>query len=97
MLWLKSGAIGKRPDITTYDVPDYMILPQNGFAILVDETKYAVFCKQLNEVECPETIYFVTNSDEAFREMSAGVPESKSYQLYRDYIENFVLGSRRDF
>jgi adenine-specific DNA-methyltransferase len=97
MLWLKSGAIGKRPDITTDDEPDYMILPQNGFAILVDETKYAEFCEQLNEIECPETIYFVTNSDEAFREMSAGVPESKSYQLYRDYIDNFVLGSRRDF
>lgn len=97
MLWLKSGAIGKCPDITTDDEPDYMILPQNGFAILVDETKYAEFCERLNEIECPETIYFVTNSDEAFREMSAGVSESKSYQLYRDYIDNFVLGSRRDF
>ena len=96
MLWLKSGAIGNRPDITDDDTPDYMILPQNGFAILVDETKYAKFCELLNEVECPKTIYFVTNSDEAFREMSGGVPGSKSYQLYRDYIDNFVLGSRRN-
>lgn len=97
MLWLKAGAIGKRPDITTDDEPDYMILPHNGFAILVDETKYAEFCEQLINIECPGTIYFVTNSDEAFREMSAGVVGSKTYQLYRDYIDNFVLGSRRDF
>ena len=96
MLWLKSGAIGKRPNITTNDEPDYMILPQNGFAILVDETKYAEFCEQLSEVECLETIYFVTNSEEAFREMTAGVKANNTYQLYRDYIDNFVLGSRRD-
>lgn len=73
-----------------------LILPQNGFAILIDETKYAEFAEKLSEEDSIRVIYFVTNSEEAFREMTSGVKANNTYQLYRDYIDNFVLGSRRD-
>lgn len=96
LLWLKSGAVGKRPELTGQDIPDMLVLPQNNFAILIDETRYAAFIGALAAVEDIKTIYFVTNSEEAFREMSAGVKAAHTYQLYRDYIDNFVLGSRRD-
>lgn len=96
LLWLKSGAVGKRPELTGQDIPDMLVLPQNNFAILIDETRYAAFIGALAAVEDINTIYFVTNSEEAFREMSAGVKALHTYQLYRDYIDNFVLGTRRD-
>lgn len=32
LLWLKSGAIGKRPEVNSNDEPEMLILPQNGFA-----------------------------------------------------------------
>lgn len=96
LLWLKSGAIGRRPEINTDEEPDMLILPQNGFAILVDETKYSEFAARLSEADNINVIYFVTNSEAAFREMSAGLKAENTYQLYRDYIDNFVLGSRRD-
>jgi adenine-specific DNA-methyltransferase len=96
LLWLKSGAIGKRPEINNNEVPDMLILPQNGFAILVDETKFAEFSEKLSEENNIQVVYFVTNSEEAFREMTAGVKINNTHQLYRDYIDNFVLGSRRD-
>ena len=96
LLWLKSGAVGKRPELTGQDIPDMLVLPQNNFAILIDETRYAAFIGALAAVEDIQTIYFVTNSEEAFREMSAGVKAPHTYQLYRDYIDNFVLGSRRN-
>lgn len=96
LLWLKSGAVGKRPEIDTDVEPDMLILPENGFAILVDETRYAEFAERLAEQESVNTIYFVTNSEDAFREMSADVKAKNTYQLYRDYIDNFVLGARRD-
>lgn len=96
LLWLKSGAIGKRPVINNNEVPDMLILPQNGFAILVDETKFAEFTQKLSEENNIHVVYFVTNSEEAFREMTAGVKINNTHQLYRDYIDNFVLGSRRD-
>lgn len=96
LLWLKSGAIGKRPEVSNNEEPEMLILPQNGFAILIDETKYAEFAEKLSEEDNIRVIYFVTNSEEAFREMTSGVKVNNTYQLYRDYIDNFVLGSRRD-
>lgn len=96
LLWLKSGAIGKRPEVNSNEEPEMLILPQNGFAILVDETKFAEFAEKLSEKDNIRMVYFVTNSEEAFREMTAGVKANNTYQLYRDYIDNFVLGSRRD-
>lgn len=96
LLWLKSGALGKRPELPGQDIPDMLVLPQNNFAILIDETKYAAFLGALAAVQGIKTIYFVTNSEEAFREMASGVKAPHTYQLYRDYIDNFVLGSRRD-
>ena len=96
LLWFKSGAVGKRHEIDNNEVPDMLILPQNGFAILVAETKFAEFTQKLSEENSINVVYFVTNSEAAFREMAAGVNINNTYQLYRDYIDNFVLGSRRD-
>lgn len=96
LLWLKSGSIGKRPEVNFLEEPEMLILPQNGFAILVDETRFADFSEKISEESNIKVVYFVTNSEEAFRKMTAGVKVNNTYQLYRDYIDNFVLGSRRD-
>ncbi|WP_342471833.1 site-specific DNA-methyltransferase [Metasolibacillus sp. FSL H7-0170] len=96
LLWLKTGAIGNRPEVNSNEEQEMLILPQNGFAVLVDETKYADFAEILSGEDRIKVVYFVTNSEEAFREMTAGIKVSNTYQLYRDYIDNFVLGSRRD-
>ena len=94
LLWLKAGAVGKRPEVEEAE-PDMLILPENGFAVLVDETMYASFLHQVKQHPEIKMIFFVTDSEEAFREMSAGAPGCGTFQLYRDYIDNFVLGSRR--
>ena len=94
LLWLKAGAIGERPEVEEAE-PDMLILPKNGFAVLVDETMYAAFLRQVKQNHEIKMIFFVTDSEEAFREMSAGVTGCETFQLYRDYIDNFVLGSRR--
>jgi adenine-specific DNA-methyltransferase len=96
LLWLKAGAVGERPEINGEDLPDMMILPQNSFAVLLDEDRYGAFAEALLEAENIRTVYFVTNSEEAFREMSDGIGIERTYQLYRDYIDNFVIGSRRN-
>lgn len=96
LLWLKAGTVGKRPEIEMEDEPYMLILPENNFAILVDETCYATFAKALDDADGIDMVYFVTNSDEAFHEMSAGIKTKKTYQLYRNYIDNFMIGARRD-
>jgi adenine-specific DNA-methyltransferase len=62
----------------------------------LDEDRYGEFAELLEEADCIGTVYFVTNSEEAFREMSDGIGIERTFQLYRDYIDNFVIGSRRN-
>ncbi len=95
LLWLKSGAKGKRPEIEGEEIPDMLILPENGFAVLTEETMFSVFAKRLAETDCVDTVFFVTNSETAFRDMSENVDTQNTYQLYRDYLENFMIGARR--
>lgn len=96
LLWLKAGAIGERPELDSADLPSMMIKPQNAFAILLDEDQFKKFAEEMHGVEGIETVYFVTNSEEAFKEMSDSIGIDRTFQLYRDYIDNFVIGSRRN-
>lgn len=96
LLWLKSGAVGKRPELPSdEELPEMMVLPKNGFAILLEEECFADFARCLAETSGIHIVYFVTDSEDAFREMSANVPAKQTFQLYRDYIDNFVIGRRR--
>lgn len=95
LLWLKAGAVGKRPEITDEE-PRMLVLPQNRFAVLVEEAYFAEFARRVEECGNIDTVYFVTNSEQAFREMSAGINVENTHQLYREYIDNFVIGARRD-
>lgn len=95
LLWMKSGAVGKRPECSDEE-PVMLVLPQNHFAVLVDETTYAAFAKEVRQHDSINTVYFVTNSESAYHEMSADIGIRTTYQLYRDYIDNFVIGARRD-
>lgn len=94
LLWMKAGSIGKRPDIEA-DEPDMLVLPENHFAVLVRESAYAAFAREVKKQDSIDTVYFVTNSESAFHEMTADIGIDNTYQLYRDYIDNFVIGSRR--
>lgn len=96
LLWLKSGAMGKRPELDGDDEPLMLVLPQNHFAILVEEAAYSSFAKKVAQYDNIDTIYFVTNSESAYQEMSADIGCENTYQLYRDYLDNFVIGARRD-
>ena len=72
-----------------------MVLPENGFAVLLEEEFFSSFAKKLKTTEGIKAIFFVTDSEDAFREMTANIGINETYQLYRDYIENFVIGGRR--
>lgn len=95
LLWMKSGAVGKRPE-TEDEEPIMLVLPENHFAVLVEESAYAAFAREVRKYDSIDTVYFVTNSESAYHEMSADIGIKNTYQLYRDYIDNFVIGARRD-
>ena len=93
-LWMKAGAHGLCPAISE-DTPDMLILPENRFAVLLDERHYMEFAEALAQHPEIETVFIITDSESGYRDMIAGLDVKDSYQLYRDYLDNFRINSVR--
>lgn len=94
-LWMKSGCYGSCPTLDGKEIPSYMILPENHMAILNDNSRYADFAEEVQDTSDIETVYLVTDSDADYRNMSRGLNGKQTYQLYRDYLDNFRINSGR--
>ena len=90
ILWMKSGAKGKRPTVTQ-QTPDMLVLPENEFAVLANEAAFIDFEKQVKSSVDIHDVYLVTDSNSAFKEMSLHFPDKRCVQLYRDYLNNFRI------
>lgn len=93
-LWMKAGAHGACPTIGEEQV-EMLILPENKFAVLVDEKEYMTFTEKLDDHPEIETVFIVTDSESGYRDMIAGLNVKESYQLYRDYLDNFRINAAR--
>ena len=93
-LWMKAGAHGACPSIGE-QTPDMLILPENKFAVLVDEKAYMDFSEKLEEHPEIETVFIITDSESGYRDMISGLNVKASYQLYRDYLDNFRINAAR--
>ena len=93
-LWLKSGAYGVCPRLQDEKL-SMMILPDNKFAILMNEKHFQEFDAEVQKHPEIQTIYIVTDSEAGYREMIAGYGEKDTYQLYRDYLDNFRINTGR--
>lgn len=94
-LWMKAGAIGKCP-IVDASVPDMLILPNNKMAILNDENQFGEFAEQLAQHPEIEVVYLVTDYESSFVAMTQALEGKKTYQLYRDYLDNFRINAGRN-
>lgn len=95
VLWMKADAIGPCPKLTGNDIPPYLVLPENKIAILVKETEYGAFKRELDKVSDIRTVYIVTDSDSDYRAIIAGLGIENTYQIYRDYLDNFRININR--
>lgn len=94
-LWMKAGAIGKCPVIDA-SAPDMLILPDNKMAILNDENQFGEFAEQLARHPEIEVVYLVTDYESSFVAMTQALEGKKTYQLYRDYLDNFRINAGRN-
>ena len=94
VLWMKAGAIGECPSIEESN-PAMLILPKNRFAVLADEKRYMEFIEELDKHPEIETVYIVTDSETGYRDMISMLQDKTTYQLYRDYLDNFRINSVR--
>ena len=94
VLWMKAGAVGKCPNIDV-ELPDYVIYPENKMAVLINELYYMEFVEELEKNKDIETVYIITDSEAGYRDMINGLDVKNTYQLYRDYLDNFRINSVR--
>ena len=97
LLWLKAGAIGECPSMTVDEmIPKMLIFPENKFAILVEETAFQKFKAAIDEANSIQTVFIITDYDGNYRAMSNALHVKMTYQLYRDYLDNFRINHRRN-
>ncbi len=100
LLWLKAGGWEKCPEseklIKDNILPPYIILPENHFAVLIDEKFFSEFESRVNSENEIWTAYIVTDFEKGFKSMTKSLNVKKSYQLYRDYLDNFRINTERN-
>lgn len=100
LLWLKAGGWAKCPEseklIKDNILPPYIILPENHFAVLIDEKFFSEFESRVNSENEIWTAYIVTDFEKGFKSMTKSLNVKKSYQLYRDYLDNFRINIERN-
>ena len=94
LLWMKAGAKGRCPEIEE-NIPDMLVLPENKFAVLINENAFAAFEKSLQEHPEIQTVFIVTDYEVNYRSMVKNLGVKTSYQLYRDYLDNFRINTGR--
>lgn len=96
MLWLKTGAKGKCPELTGEQVPDMLILPENQFAVLINENTFADFAEKLAEHPEIQTVFLATDYEVNYQSMVKNLNVENAYQLYRDYLDHFRVNRGRN-
>ena len=92
---MKTNCVGHCPILNEHSIPSMLILPENGFAVLVDEKQFSSFVDKVNKDKNIQTVFIVTDSDTGYREMSIQLKTRSTYQLYRDYLDNFRINTGR--
>lgn len=95
VLWMKANAVGACPTLEGDDLPDMLVLPQNHFAVLLEEPSFSKFTEELAKHPEIDTVFIVTDSVNAYREMIRDMDGKQTYQLYRDYLDNFRINTGR--
>ena len=95
-LWLKTGAKGKCPELTGEQVPDMLILPENQFAVLINENTFADFAEKLAEHLEIQTVFLATDYEVNYQSMVKNLNVENAYQLYRDYLDHFRVNRGRN-
>lgn len=94
LLWMKAGAHGPCPSIEN-EIPGMLVLPENRMAVLIQERFYMDFLEELEKQPEIRTVFIVTDSETGYRDMIDPLKDRETYQLYRDYLDNFRINSVR--
>lgn len=90
LLWILTGAKAKCPK--PGHISKWLIAPECGFAVLHNEEFFLEFRDELWSRKEIEHVFLVTDSEDTFKEMRAGLRKgTRAYMLYSSYLRNFGI------
>ena len=95
VLWMKAGAVGPCPKLDSETLPGWLIFPENKMAVLIDDNQYHAFKQEMASVSGIETLYIITDFEREYTIMANELGIPNTYQLYRDYLDNFRINHSR--
>ena len=95
VLWLKAGSHGPCPVLSNMP-SDMLILSENKMAVLINEDSFSSFAEIVNSEPEIETVYIITDYEINYRNMVSSLIGKTTYQLYRDYLDNFRINYGRN-
>lgn len=95
VLWMKAGAIGPCPNLEYDELPQMLVLDNNRFAVLLDETAFTTFAEELKQHPQVQMVYIITDYEAGYRSMAEALHDRKCCQLYRSYLDNFRINQGR--
>lgn len=93
VLWMKAGAIGAAPKAT--EEHRFYLFPRNRFAVLIDPKYTYEFTQALYDGGF-DVAFIITDYEAEYRSIADGLNVKQTYQLYRDYLENFTINTGRN-
>ena len=95
VLWMKAGCVGPCPELKSENLPDWLILPENKMAVLIDDNQYLAFKEEMGKNPGIETLYIITDFEREYAIMADELGIPNTFQLYRDYLDNFRINHSR--
>lgn len=95
VLWMKAGAIGPCPQLDSDTLPDWLIFSKNKMAVLIDDNQYYAFKQEMANVSGIETLFIITDFEREYTIMAEELGIHNTFQLYRDYLDNFRINHSR--
>jgi len=95
ILWLSAGGFGKYDALSKQG--KWLIAKHSPYAVLIDESAFAAFRKEIKMRSDVTHVFLVTDSEEAYRDMCAGLSSKLTTKmLYKSYLHNFRINIPQD-
>ena len=93
ILWMKTGCRGEMPQLESNELPNMLIFSKNHFAVLIDSKYSKKFIDSIEKQKEIDTVFIVTDSEMTYKNIISKIEIKESFQLYRDYLDNFRINS----
>ena len=88
VMWLVAGSVGQ-PPVVIASTAGYFVAPSSGFGVLRDAGVFTDLVEAIGDDETIKHVFLLTDSEDAYAEMTSRLPGRKTHMWPRDYLRFF--------